>query len=251
MALYEVSSLVMASSNALRTMMPREVSNPYLDITHEVRQGIDSARCVVKGRLPSGTDWQFPLDIDMQAIYYAAGDAWLASTELASELRKACDAFKAMVALDSSSLSDGFLPQPYPGNPFKISERITSHGDLAVTLAVNVPNGAERITISLATMPNGTIQSYNEICAGGPSHFCQIELQCLYPKTRYVLYSLTVYTSDGRMAFLNHFPFSVAFETGSFLPEEPNAGTYGSLQRKDYQRLEAMSEELGRLLNGF
>lgn len=96
------AQLTVVSAAALQAMMPNEVSNGHLDILPEIQSGAVSTRLVVKGTLPSGVDWQFPLDLDMQAIYYAEDGAWLTSTELARELRKACDAFKAMVALDRS-----------------------------------------------------------------------------------------------------------------------------------------------------
>lgn len=102
MALYEVSGLDTVTRSALQVMMPHGVSNAYLDTLPEIQDGASNPRWVVKGTLPSGVDWQFPLDLDMQAVYYAEDGAWLASTELARELRKACDAFKAMVALDRS-----------------------------------------------------------------------------------------------------------------------------------------------------
>lgn len=55
---------------------------------------------IVKGKLPSGKQWEVPLSIDARYVYENEKGAWLASSEAAREVRKAVQSFKTMIALD-------------------------------------------------------------------------------------------------------------------------------------------------------
>jgi hypothetical protein len=61
---------------------------------------------VVRGDLPSGREYEVPIDVNLNGIYYDDAGAWVNSTELARELKKAVRAFKVAVALDGPIAHD-------------------------------------------------------------------------------------------------------------------------------------------------
>ena len=66
----------------------------------------DSNGYAVRGDLPSGCEYEVPIDVNLKGIYYDEGGAWINSSELARELKKAVRAFKVAIALEGSMPHD-------------------------------------------------------------------------------------------------------------------------------------------------
>jgi len=192
------ANLESVASASLQAMMPNEVHDARLNTQYgpDIVDGLGAPRLVVKGTLPSGMEWEVPLDLDMKAIYYAEEGAWLASTELARELQKAAQSFRAMVALDASSINS--LPLPKPLTPFKIAERFDTHRNVAATLSAWIPAGTERLRTVLRGIDNQIIRSEIETpiptMNGGRVDY---EFEGLQPGMQYQLEKLKVLCRDG------------------------------------------------------
>lgn len=132
---------------ALQGMLPRVRSVAFIDQSVIRDDASDTVKFLASGYLPSGKQYDVPLELSMQPLLHMREQHWLDSNELHEELEKVARAFNVAIALDGERGER--IPPPHAKNPIRIAGRSTNREAVYVTLRAWLPPDTKRLVTRL------------------------------------------------------------------------------------------------------